>query len=359
MLAIFTSDATVAVLADWAELEHLLSERPRTTDTQVVRADRAISDEPEHGRQFDADSGETVEVEILDERIEDRRQRLWDELSYRQEALGESYPFEIASTSIGWALTTRKGGSGNARIGRLSYVLSLLLASFRHQHIRKQAGNPEGWDKLERDIAQKFQSLAVLAAGNVFGPRTQVYWFGFPRPDHTGFHRALPRLIETMGLGKLREVRPYNTDSDQDATVDLVAWRSFADRTYGALVLYGQVASGNNWNGKSIYAHINDRFFDHFIDVPASKFLGATFIPFVKHTNVVTPKDGNLVGAISDHARSMEAGHGILLDRLRIVELMSEGLATGQRHNTPADCESARSALGWIKDARTYCSTSA
>jgi hypothetical protein len=356
VLTAFTSDATVAVLADWVELDHLLSERPRTTDSHAVRADRAISDELEHGEQADPDSGETIDVEILDSRIEDRRQRLWDELSSRQEALGDAYPFVVSRSSTGWRITARKGGDVNSRIARLSYVLSLLLASFRHQHIQKQAANPDGWDKLEREIAGRFQSLAVLAASNVFGPRTQVYWFGSPRPDRTGFLTALRKLVDSMGLGTLRDKPPYNTEWDQDATIDLVAWRAFADGAYGALVLYGQVASGNNWKAKSVYSHINDRFFQHFVDVPATRYLGATFIPFVMHSDIGIPRDGDLVSAIKDHARAMEAGHGILIDRIRIAELMRTGLGPDSfRHDAPTKCASARSALRWIKQAKVYC----
>lgn len=356
MFATFASDATVAVLADWIELDHHLSERLKTTDSRVVRADRVISDDLEHAQETDPETGEVFDAEILDSKVEDRRQQLWDELSRRQDALGDSYPFVVVKSSTGWTLTTRRSGGSNHRIARLGYVMSLLIASFRHHHIQKQDSDPAEWERLERELADRFQSLAVFAAGNMFGPGTEVYWFGFPRPEHSGFHTALPRLVEAMRLGKLLEKPPYNTESDQDATVDLVAWRRFADGHYGALVLYGQVASGNKWNDKSIYAHIQDRFFHHFIEVPASKYLGATFIPFVLHSGIKVPKDGNLTGAIRDHARAMEAGHGLLIDRIRITELMSSGVGPQiQRHNAPLACESARAALQWIRETKAYC----
>lgn len=356
MLTTFAIDSTVAVLTDWAELDHLISGRPRSTDSRVVRADRAIDDEPDHGDSYDAESGETVEIEILEGPLEERRQRLWIELITRQQALGDSYPFVVSATSTGWMIETRKGGTRDARIARLAYTVALLTASFKHQHILKQDSDPDTWTALEKEIADRFQALAVLAANNVFGPKTEVYWFGFPRTDHTGFAKALPLLVEKIGHGTIRDSQPYGTESDQDATVDLVAWRSFGDRTYGSLILFGQVASGNNWDSKSIYSHIDDRFFQHFVDPPAKHFLGATFMPFVLHTDTKTPRNGDLPGAITTTARILEISHGFLVDRIRITELMAAGIAEPERrHNAPPACESARTALSWVKKTRLYC----
>lgn len=358
MQAAFASDATVAVIADWVELDHYVSERHKTTDSRVVRADRIIDDELTHGNEFDEEIGETFDTEILDTKLEERRQRIWEELKRRQDALGEAYPFELKATSTGWALTTRKIGRGSVRIAQFAYIVALLVASFRNHHIdRNEQHDPSVWPTLEKSIASIFQLLSVLAAANVFGsPHTHVYWFGHPRPDHSGFHSALPNLIAKIGLGTLKPSPPYNTERDQDATVDLVAWRPFADGEYGALVLYGQVASGNNWQDKSIHSHLSERFLGHFVDEPASRYLGATFIPFIMHNSVRVPKDGNLAAAIRDFGRSLERGHGLLVDRLRIVELLATGLGPMRnRHNVGDLFDRAKSTIRWIKITKEYC----
>lgn len=360
MLTTFANDATVAVLADWAELDHLLSSRRRSTDSRVIRADRTTTDEDEHGPSKDVAAKEIIEIEILEPAVDERRQRLWDELSRRQNALGEAYPFAVEPTATGWAITTRSGGHQNCRIARLGYIVALLTASFRHHHIQQQIAEPDEWVALEKEVASRFQALSVLAAGNIFGPRTQVYWFGFPRPNHSGFHVALRSLVEKIGYSTIRDTPPYGTENDQDATIDLVAWRTFGDRTYGSLLLFGQVASGNNWNAKSVFSQLNNRFFEHFTDEPARFYLGATFIPFVLYNDAKVPKDGNFAGAMDDMARSLERNHGLVADRIRVTELLAAGIIRPEQlHNNAPILESARSAMNWINRTRVYCSQSA
>lgn len=350
----FASDATRSVIADWVELELLMSDRWSVTDADVVRAEGIMSDEDGHGEEYTDQNGEKLDREILQPAAEARRQEVWEELAYRQTALGACYPFVAAPTGDGgWQLRRRDGGYQNVRAARWTYIAALMMSSFRHRHVRRQNSDKAGYKALEKSIAKHFQALSALAASNLLG---QVYWFGWPRPDKTDFRQALAYVIKSVGSGVMREKAPKNRKQIKDGSVDIVAWRSFGDRTYGALMLYGQVASGNNWRDKPIRAYLSGLFFDHFADPPSDQHLGATFIPFLLHTDLKSPSDGDMVGALVDEARQLEKVYGTVIDRLRITELVGLGLGDSEdRHNCPDPCETAVQVVRWVRGCRAYC----
>ena len=66
-----------------------------------------------------------------------------------------------------------------------------------------------------------------------------------------------------------------------DRALDVVAWRDFNDQSPGKLLLFGQCASGNDWDKAGKLAELNPQeFFEEFMmSVPASPFVKAYFIP--------------------------------------------------------------------------------
>lgn len=356
MRDIFSPDASRAVLADWVELELALTSRRSVTDSLVVRSDEPISEDFEEiGESWDGDAQEMLDKEILDERDELRRTDLWDELTLRQDILGDLYPYELSQLgATNWELRRRTSESAEALAAHQVYETALVMASFRHGHIRKQVKEDKEWTALEAKIAEHFQSLAVYAAAMLLG---EAYSFGWPRPDKSAFRKAAEQAVEAMGLGSVRERFPLDSSGrEKDGTVDVIAWRGFRDRTYGALLLFGQVASGSNWNTKPIFEYLEQKFFRYLDPVPSRHFIGATFIPFLLHTDLKVPKSVTVTSARADHAAGLEMTHGTIVDRLRLTELLGLGMpGENQLHNS-RDPEAVLSEVkDWVHDCRAYC----
>lgn len=349
------NDAGRAKLADWAELYLILSDLAAVTDSQMARQTGAL-EELEHEVLRD-EYGEDFEEEILETANEATRSALWDELSLRQQILGERYPYDLTAAGAGWKLRRRMGGSIELRRARWIYLATLVMSGFRYGFITKDSGDPVTWDDLKKAIPDHLQAIAVFAAASLFD---EVYWFGWPRPDSSGFTTALGDLRDKMGLGVLRDPPTTATVNVKDATVDLVAWRGFADSMYGALVMYGQVASGSRWEEKSTNNHINGKFLQHFTDHPSKGFLTSTFIPFVGHEQINFDRPTSELRLRTDKARELDRDHGIVVDRLRLAELISEGLRDRSKiHNCPDPDQALVGLIRWLRDCRAYCQPAA
>lgn len=347
-------------MADWIELELSLTDRRSVTDALVVRIDETIEDDMNAGRaEWDEDAKEDLDREILDDPTEKRRTDMWDELALRQDELGNLYPFVLSRKgATGWQLTRREATTIEIAVAHSVYDSTLVMASFRHGHIRKQSQDDPLWKKLEKQIAEHLQYLASHGAAMLLG---EAYSFGWPRPSKSRFRDAVVDAISCLGLGKVREEFPLDsTGLEKDGTVDVIAWRAFKDRTYGALVLYGQVASGANWNSKPIYTYLEEKFLRYLDPRPSMHYIGATFMPFVLHTEVADPAHGNMEGAIRDRAVGLEMTHGTIVDRVRLTELLGDGLPEEDRlHNCPNLSEVLESLATWVKGCRDYCELAA
>lgn len=361
MLSVHGSDASRAVKADWVELS-VVADGLQVTDADYLRTFAPLDDDDttskvEHDPDA-ADDGEYLDSDILDSRQESQRAELYGELAYRQGLLGELYPFDLSTTSTGgWVLSYRRSATEaeRIRVGRLAYLTALLMASFRHQHIVKANDADATFGDLLEQIHGQFQLLSVLAATHLLG---HVYWFGWPRPDGSDFKTALADLVAAIGHGRLKDPgqMPANRKNLKDGTIDLVAWKPLADDRYGSLIVYGQVASGNNWKNKSVGSTIAGDFLDYFQDSPALKYLEAIFIPFVLHTNMKPPASTPIEKALVDEARYWERNFGTVIDRPRLVQLAAERhLVDGTRYNTPELRTGMRSILRWTRACTSYC----
>ena len=176
-------------------------------------------------------------------------------------------------------------------------------------------------DKSKKDFAVLFQTVAHLAATQLMG--NGGHSFGYPRPDGSNFLHALQKFVDLFGIGEPKTQHlPSSSHKEKDEGIDVIAWRSFADRRPGQVLLLGQVASGNDWRQKPVLTAVG-RFLDWFVTRPSQFYLPAIFIPFVQHHVFEPVKAEAYESAVRDYCRRTEITFGLVVDRLRIVELIA------------------------------------
>lgn len=204
-------------LADWLELVALLSSDRNASIGDLGRA-LAVSNalEAEAG---DADNRLFIEARGLE---------VWREIEARAAAAGPAYPYRLSQRGLLEANIARDAFS--------AYRFCLSLSYF---------GDP-GLVGVNIRPRRLFEDLATLAAGNHLGG--EACRFGSPRADLPApFREALREVCSRLGEGA---VLPRATRSIKDDGLDVVAWKHFPDRLPGKLIIFGQCASGNDWNEK-------------------------------------------------------------------------------------------------------------
>ena len=209
---------------------------------------------------------------------DDLSERVYEELEFRSETLGELYPFELVREENYWALRTRT--LERLRSVHDSYVACLLI-SIMHSELLPL---PET-DELLKKSRRVMQMVSYLMSAEIL--RGEAFWMGAPRPDHSGMLAAIKNLVTEMGHGiSYDEVPDGLDDHGGDGSVDIVVWRTFADQMRGILVGYGQVAAGREWESKPVGSHIRGRFLPWFVKTPSHNYLELLFIPVLQHQNL-------------------------------------------------------------------------
>lgn len=305
---------TRCMFADWIELLALTSSRNSASRADVVRLVAKQSDD-EHGVEQDPDTGEELETEILESESSALADNVVDELDFRAKALGLSYPFVLSTRTETWNLEFNPAAPETA--ARRIYIFCLLVSVLRDG--RLIGGSIK--DDAKKDFAHLFQTIAHLAATQLMG--NGGLSFGYPRPDGSKFLEAIGQFTTSFGTGEPRtSFLPSSSHKEKDEGIDVIAWRSFADGRPGQALLLGQVASGNDWRQKPVQTAVA-RFLDWFVTRPSEFYLPAIFIPFVQH-HVFEPLKSQAYGsAVRDYCRRTEITFGLVVDRLRIVELIA------------------------------------
>jgi hypothetical protein len=346
---------------DWLELTVLCRDSGVISSADVLRVLGMSEEEPEHGTTtLDEDTGEMLEDEILEPRAEVLIARLWAELDYRAQTLGAAYPFELTPAGEGFVVRVRAhaGGPTDPAVQSAwrSYIACLLITGMRRSVIQRREQQP-AVSATARQSARVLQILSVLAAAHHVGG--DAYWFGSPRVDGTTKYRdALERLVALLGHGRLKREEPAtSTGQEKDGSIDVVAWKSFPDRTYGSVVLYGQVASGKNWRGKPIGTFIDALFHEWFEDIPSKNWLPALFMPFTLHAEADTRRARTFDEVALALARQDEKTYGAVFDRLRITAANftdeTECLVSSPEHLHSYDTLMTE-VDGWIADATVH-----
>jgi len=304
--------------ADWLEILCLCSARGLATKADLLGIYDVLGDPDDHELEADDTTGEPLEEEILEDRRAELADDILDELQYRSDTLKDQYPFELRVRGQQWQLLPSAPSADLlAMAGRRCYVFCLLNSAIRDKSIRGKDITGRNETPVERAMADHFQVISAEAAADFIGG--DVISFGWPRPGGTAFQPALKDVSQKLALGKPLETVPlWASGREKDAGIDVIAWRDFVDFRPGKLILLGQVASGNNWKGKSVESDTS-HFFSWFSERPTKHYIPAIFIPFPQHHECQGKKNEEFEAVAAAQAWLREQEFGLVLDRLRII----------------------------------------
>jgi hypothetical protein len=279
----------------------------------VNRETEASDPEGFHAREKDTDD-DGVSGEDADAYLDS----ISDEISEREHALGASYPFELdGGGSIKLKAPISSGG--------YVYLFCLFLSNCKKGDILDGTWTPQ-IDHVTRDLFQACSTLA--AAGEVVGCAIS---FGWPRPNNNPpFLQRLKEVYAVFGEGVVRpQPLPGTSPSPKDEEIDVIAWRPTFDHAAGTEYMLGQVASGENWEAKSVKGPPIESFHRNwFMPPPSSTPKPAIFIP-----HLITP---NQTGSRRDVMDQHTATYGTVIDRLRLPRFAERGIeladTPGQTH---------------------------
>lgn len=300
-------DSTVCDLVDWVELKVLESEFNAYNIRELAELNEQYEDE--ENEDFSEQDLENDESVI----------RVSDEIAHRMKVLDASYPFELVNDDN--EIRLKMGGKN---IGEWIYLYCLIISH------RKADGVNSSDFELTNDDRDLLQVASVYAAAGDYG---SVVSFGFPRPDNSNFLEAMKSTFSDVGEGSPRDnFLPGVSPHANDAEIDLIAWQSMNDGLPGKKLLIGQVATGNNWRGKSVTAAIDYVFTTYFSLRPCSSAVPAMFIPFCL--------DEDHGGSRHDVLHDLTNRFGIVYYRLRLPLYALKGYSMYE--NIPRKEESAR-----------------
>lgn len=337
-------------VADWLEVIVLTGSRGVATRSEVLGLYDLLGDET-HEVEVDEVTGEGLETEILEDQRISIVDEILEELSHRYNVLGSFYPFSIEVRGQNWRLVRSQpdGADVLSIAAQCCYIFCLLTSAIRDSRIHGAALGP-----LERQMAVHFQELASDAAAQVINGVSVS--FGWPRKEGTQFKPALHAVSQQMKLGIPLDTIPlWASGKEKDSGIDVIAWRDFRDARPGKIVLFGQVASGNNWTDKAVTAD-TPRFLAWFSQHPTKYFIPAIFIPFPQHHECAGRASSAFEDVAAAQAWMREQEFGLVIDRLRIVEAVAKQLtdAAAAGANGATTAHTTLDAVNtWINSALT------
>jgi hypothetical protein len=297
-------------IADWLELKAISSPDGRLGFGTLISA-TALAEEEQVEDMADEDIREDDLVLLAQA-----------EISRRRKNMGDDYPFRIDENGRAMEFVTPLSKAGSV------YLFCLFLSHAFDRTIVPKTLAP----KVTNQTRDLFQACATVAAGGfVQGPAVS---FGFPRPDGATFLKALHRVYQLFGDGAPRKKpRAAAAKKIKDNGIDIIAWRRSIDNLPCTLYLIAQVASGADWQGKSVVSdreHFHKYWFEH---LPGSQPHDAMFMPFGLEPE--DPEDGTLYeDVLKDYMQSVAYRYGTLFYRDRIAKHLADGLqlvAEGER----------------------------
>lgn len=297
-------------LADWIELRTLASTNGMYRFNRLKRywdTHRETEDSDPEGRRGPEEITDEDGVSGVDD--DAFFDSITDQLNDRANALGTAYPFEVCDTRF----QLKQPPWNN---GQHAYLFCLILTNSKPGEILNESWHPE----ITHTVRDLFQACSTLAAAaEVNGCAIS---FGWPRPnDNPAFLKKIAEVYAAMGEGKpVKSPKPGASPSVKDEEIDIIAWRPRPDGAAGTHYLLGQVASGANWEAKSIKGNPIDYFHRTWFDeAPASEPRSSIFIPHA----VVPVGAGNRRDAID----VMTTRYGSIFDRLLLPTRLDEGIA--------------------------------
>ena len=258
------------ISADYIELLAYFNKDSLALFTDLINA---IEIATEQDRQ-----GTNIEMVYREEILDETRKVI----HRRAELLEDAYPFSMDSSedSIMYTGNSSSDVSMPEIFGQAAYMISLVLSN------RPPVRQVLDTEKVEIDdnevviVRRYFQYFATAAlAGEING---SAWSFGFPRPNRSGFLKALRAIWEEIKDGKVNP-NPGAPKKANDDKIDVFAARKHNDGYPGFLLAVGQVATGKNWREKSILGYViqNGGFkIKWFLPQPVTNFICYHIVPF-------------------------------------------------------------------------------
>lgn len=304
------------VLSDWIELRTLADSNGEFRLARLMRywdTQREQEESDPEGRH--TEEGNTDEDGVSGGDVDKFLDAITDELGERAIKLGASYPFEFSPDGNRFKLKK------DLSLGEWTYIFCLL---FEH-HAKGDLWSGNWLPEINHQVRDLFQACSTLAAaGQIQGCAIS---FGWPRPDNNPpFLTKLKDVYAKFGEGKPRdEPLPGASPMVKDEEIDVIAWRPRPDRTPGTVYVLGQVASGDNWFGKTIKGGPIDYFHDTWFSTrPPSQPLAAIFIP-----HAVAPVGE---GDRRDRMALLTARFGMIFDRMLLPSMTQAGYELAQEN---------------------------
>lgn len=295
-LAAITYDASGASLADWLEIQSLMSSSGGVSAAELKTTLKISGCADSLVDGADAEEFDETDVSDAGEAASDRA---FDELTRRNELYSENvYPFDFNGEYVqpkDWALS--------------SVYLFLRLLGDEKLLLAMNAD-------AVRKARKLFESLAATALAAYLGGKTngvESFVFGFPRRERLPktFSGALNKLCSLLGEGHSCKPDAPLASKAKDDGLDVVAWREFLDKRRSKLIVFGQCATGNNWEGK-------------FNDMPSTSAWCGTWL---SNAPYVDPVRSFFVPVVirEDLWEYASRRAGILFDSVRIAVLAKAG----------------------------------
>ena len=224
-------DAQPSTLADWLELAAFYSSNRSALLTEMI-------DQQDLDRDY-----EPEDFGDLDEQLEDIVSKVSAEIDCRQHDLNDSYPFSLSQDGRELLLVEPW------TVGQATYLLCLVLSHSPQSELVPRESAPS--DDQLREARDLFQICSTLAAaGKTHGP---AYSVGWPRVDGSRLLEKLQEIWAVYGDGTLHETPPRGISlHHKDEGIDVISYWPERDHRPGIGFLIGQVASGSDWEHKSI-----------------------------------------------------------------------------------------------------------
>lgn len=309
MLSLPDSTEHATNLADWIELSALLARDGRIGFSSLVSAADLAIDEQEKDIADEDAQQENLVISV---------QAVIDE---RRKIVGPNdYPFIVDADGI-----------GIQRVEAVTPVGAIYLFCLFLSHAYDRTIIPlEHAPKITNEVRDLFQVCATIAAaGYVAGAAMS---FGWPRPDSARFLDALKRIYALFGDGKPHENEPLGAPAQvKDDGIDVIAWQPSPDALPGTPYLLGQVASGSDWNKKSVLSNIRMFHQFWFSRQPVSPTTPAMFMPFC-----IVPKQSDEAAHTQEvavaHMQRLTAQFGVVFYRYRVPQYAARGIVASARH---------------------------
>ncbi|NQT18235.1 MAG: hypothetical protein HQ592_00925 [Planctomycetes bacterium] len=281
-------------MADWMEIQAL-----QAPDGDVSRGD-LVSTLRREGlfRTFTQDSD--IEELIL---------AVFNELESRSKATRDAYPFQVNGPVLQTIGDWKK---------HPVYVFCLCLSYFGCKEKKGTEAPPRRWfEHISRDAATQYLSGEGVRFGS---PRVA-------KEIPTAFKSAVEHLCKCLREGD--GYKKGGLKNAKDDGVDIVAWKHFPDGLPGKLILFGNCASGKNWDA-SKRRELDPHSFclDWMHNPPSSPIIRSFFIP-----HRIERED------LASHSRRA----GIIFDRCRIAYYAS-------RQTRPSQYFEQKELVEWTED---------